>query len=615
MKKRYLATTFLLAIALSGCGKTTTVEMPDDTETNSSEVYAEYVDNNEQSADMSEYEDKDSKEILLYSQEIDQAVYVNGEGELINKIDISNYSDYENDVLVKIYGNRIFYYNYSTDEQLWTIFVEDISSGSRQEMFVFDDFKYMDFYEDKMVIVHNDNTGEACYETYYDPDTYEEITEGGMDFTVIAGYSPVTRFDDKLCLEKMLANRGMLVLFKEDQFYKFDGETITAFETPEGVGKYDVTYSAGDCLVYPASSASGRYNDELHIYNIETNVDEKISSNLGNFLMGDGKDIYWTEIDDTDYGRDEYTLIEYNLENETLNKLFSEKKLPGRECKPIASGFAKEEDDIYFIGNDSTGTIWKKYNKANCEISNVGEYLTEYAFDEFGTVEYENNTLRCPDCNEPLYKMYDEYFVLNDKLVKGEIKDKINEQLKSKAVQAIDSMEANAMYLGDEYGDGCEYHGTTFNMETSEDRITEVYPIGTNYVAINKSGYWYGGGAHGMPTVACYVYDLTTGEEIEIRDVFTGEESELKDIVATATMADFDSTEGDYGYYFPTESQECYQMAYDLISFEYFPAKWNKDGITVMYPPYEMGPFASGYICVDISYETLGIKDKMIGAN
>ena len=32
------------------------------------------------------------------------------------------------------------------------------------------------------------------------------------------------------------------------------------------------------------------------------------------------------------------------------------------------------------------------------------------------------------------------------------------------------------------------------------------------------------------------------------------------------------------------------------------------DGIEVEYPPYYMGPYASGYICVFISYEELGIN-------
>ncbi len=154
---------------------------------------------------------------------------------------------------------------------------------------------------------------------------------------------------------------------------------------------------------------------------------------------------------------------------------------------------------------------------------------------------------------------------------------------------------------------------TAYNFEYSFNGLTEV---GSHYVQLAFSDYEYMGGAHGYPGLFHYMFDLDTGEIKEITDFYTGTEEEFKKIVADETMkAWMNDTDYTYGFYNSYEDvkddsqmvNSTYESFAESASFNMLYS-FGRDGLTVSYYPYDLGPYASGFISILIPYERLGIE-------
>ncbi|MBQ2100837.1 MAG: DUF3298 domain-containing protein, partial [Lachnospiraceae bacterium] len=79
-----------------------------------------------------------------------------------------------------------------------------------------------------------------------------------------------------------------------------------------------------------------------------------------------------------------------------------------------------------------------------------------------------------------------------------------------------------------------------------------------------------------------------------------------KKLVATKTQADFLSYDEDMNpYYGGEDADSIYQKAYEYASLDASLITFEETGIYVIYSPYDMGPYASGFINIFISYEEL----------
>lgn len=614
MKKRYMMVAFSLALVLGGCGsnaKTNELTLAEDSE----QMMDTMQDENEIVEAAAEETVFEGEPVFLFDNEMKSAVCINPNGELIDTLDISDYTnEYMGKAILTINGDDVYHYFYSEDFAGYVIGVTSLSTGEETELMESPDFMYADIYDNMFVVSEYNYPDAQLTEVFFDLNTHEKMSVPNNYCELLAGYSLVRNYDRvESCLERLLDERGVIIVSKDKTYYTFDGESIEELIVWDNGGT--VKYYNDDCLIYTKSTDDDYIDDELYMYSIKTGEDKLISDEFSTYLKEENGYIYWTSVDDTDYGRDEYTLYRYGFEEAKVEKLMSEKKTPGHQMSPIVEGFTIDNDRIYYLGGAEDGVLWKMYDIASGQTIDTQAYAKVDEYTGLGSVAYENKVRKCDECGEPLYKCYEEYFVFNDSVMSAEAKDKINNALKAKADEVFKSANEDEMYSGDDYGDGCEYHGQIYSLETSENYVESVYLIGENYVTVNTSGYWYGGGAHGYPLKGNYLFDITTGEKVDIGDLFTGDEWVLKDIVASATKADYEKTNEDGYKYFAESAQTCYQQAYDYIGFGYFPAQWNADGVTIMYPPYEMGSFASGYICIDISYETLGIRDKMLGGN
>lgn len=118
---------------------------------------------------------------------------------------------------------------------------------------------------------------------------------------------------------------------------------------------------------------------------------------------------------------------------------------------------------------------------------------------------------------------------------------------------------------------------------------------GNHLELFSINNYQYLGGAHGLPTLAYYVFDMNNKKPLELDDVvISGKKSILEKLAYEAYikyLLDQDINPDDMA-----ETWEFYLT--DNFSF-------NKDGITFLYQPYAIGPYVMGMPELTIKYQDL----------
>ena len=133
------------------------------------------------------------------------------------------------------------------------------------------------------------------------------------------------------------------------------------------------------------------------------------------------------------------------------------------------------------------------------------------------------------------------------------------------------------------------------NWEINDD-IDVVYNQKGLLVTIN-SLYEYTGGAHGLFSILCIVYDYTTESLVTFEDIFTGEyEKALVELINKKVREQFEMSAG--------ESFESKGFFVDEIPLTENFALYS-DHIYFVYNIYEIAPYAMGSIEVEISYTEL----------
>ena len=149
--------------------------------------------------------------------------------------------------------------------------------------------------------------------------------------------------------------------------------------------------------------------------------------------------------------------------------------------------------------------------------------------------------------------------------------------------------------------------------ETDSYTVSGVNIINDRYLTVDYNGYWYGGGAHGMPTMYEYIFDLQTGEELTFRDFYKGTEEEFKTKVAEKVREDYNSklTTDDYNGYFAATDQEAYDTAYEYASIDSGNVSFMEDKVLVYFYPYDLGSYADGFKFYEFTYQELFGTDTM----
>jgi hypothetical protein len=243
-------------------------------------------------------------------------------------------------------------------------------------------------------------------------------------------------------------------------------------------------------------------------------------------------------------------------------------------------------------------------------VYDTGCTIEEIDIYDYGTVDYDSESYECPYCGVPLYQKYAECMVIDSSI--SPKADVINAFLREKMEFFMEPDEA--LGFPNVVDDSeCDYHKESpWQCRVTDDlNVGGVHLIGDHYMTVDMSGYWYGGGAHGYPNRNQYLFDLNTGENLELTDFYTGTEEEFKKLVAEKTKEDFLSYSYDDSPYFSEDAGEIYDQAYEEASFETSNIEFTEDGIILIYPPYDMGSYAAGYIEIFISYKELLGRDSL----
>ena len=92
------------------------------------------------------------------------------------------------------------------------------------------------------------------------------------------------------------------------------------------------------------------------------------------------------------------------------------------------------------------------------------------------------------------------------------------------------------------------------------------------------------------------------------RDLYKGDEESFKEIVVKYSLDDWKKgNNGYYEEYDPDREGEMRKTFEEFASID-MEMHFNNDSVSVVYQPYCVGPYASGFIEIKIPYEELGIN-------
>ena len=134
---------------------------------------------------------------------------------------------------------------------------------------------------------------------------------------------------------------------------------------------------------------------------------------------------------------------------------------------------------------------------------------------------------------------------------------------------------------------------------SDEYSVTDV-AMTQGVISILQENYLYTGGAHGMPGRENHIFSGTDGKEVTLLDVLPISEEEVNALVKEQFLTRIEEHPEDG--FFP-EAADTVNATTDFISQSYL----TQDGVVFYAQPYELGPYAAGYIEVSLTWEQLGM--------
>ena len=599
----------------------------------------DYSDNNDAGTAESTGETTDSEQqnenaeniVIKAGQNSDIIFEFTPEGKLVRKYDLNdiyenNGSGYElapyNNELEK---DGILYYNcYLNEEDSYGYAVIAYNPGTQKATKVimssgqgyFVDF---DIYNGCLYVTENISTtdstqtimhcfiigdnGESFTET--DPihkDLYDKYSDYRFSF-INSGY----------CCDRALDEFGCIVGSFDGELYvlSIDG----SLEKIESVPKTAYVRVFDDSSVIYYSYKEGEYTKTGDFYlNRKTGITVPVSDDsVFNLIkFGDGN-IYYYTLEEQEYGINTVKVIKENIESGARTVLLERQNIPGvYGYNPGADSFTIAGDKVFFTDFANNKISFFMGDLTENEIINIHPIdcdVREIEIFKYGQVKSISKSFKCPTCGIPLSEGYFEYLVLDDKTDAG--------------VKITDCLKDNAFTLSQEYGnivevssEDCKVHEESdYKEQFCESDCETISGAGTiddRYFYVNLEGYYYAGGAHGMPYREQMLFDLDTGERKYLRDFYTEDEDSFKSLIAEKVREDYNRyTAG--GPYFAADDNEAYGNAFEYANID-GNVTFTQEGIVYSFNPYDLGPFSSGFISVTVPYsEFLGratLSDK-----
>lgn len=169
---------------------------------------------------------------------------------------------------------------------------------------------------------------------------------------------------------------------------------------------------------------------------------------------------------------------------------------------------------------------------------------------------------------------------------------------KKMIARAYKEVRDNFMNDGEE--ESLEQEGESTYGYTDEADYTITYNT-DQYLSIVVDGYSYLGGAHGMPYREVIILNAETGEDVQGEQLFAVKEEVFLEKKQKAFESDIKKNPEMYwgdALEIVKSTEDSYQKGYYLTD----------EGVVFYYAPYELAPYAAGFVEVTIPYSEIPLK-------
>ena len=569
------------------------------------------------------------KSYLLGNWYTDKTIYImDGNGSILSSFDreevikkvreLERGVDLSNASMEGVSDNVVFFtfYEYDGDGNHCNLFAVDLKTFEAKSIWISKDNEYdngLEVYDGKIYLsASRSEEGKSIPMDFVftkTPGSFDytmeeldlsKIKQAAGDHYIRTGSTNEISTYERLPISLCLDRYGFITVEEDDKLVKIDNDGNTEELMLTGSSPNIMDFD-GEYIIYQEDISDSTSN--ICSYNLKDKTCKVIWKNKDNVYMEayeKGK-AYLVEDKGTEFSVEDTVVYQLDVATGEQRTLYECKDVPGVDIMAGMSDWSIKGDQIYFKTFDQNTIKWVTIdpNATSLALTDVGCAGEEISTFKYGKVEYKTATSKCSKCGTYLNKMYAETFLLDSKY--SDRADMINDNLNKALLTSVENLPETQ----DTSDDVCEGHKEypESYCETEEYRISGVEILSDKYLIVNESGYWYGGGAHGMPIRNQNVFDLETGKEMTLKDFYTGSEKDFKELIAQKTKEDFFSQT--YSPYFSDNAEDIYSSAYEYAELETSSVEFTKEGAYLIYPPYMMGPYASGYIEVFISYDEL----------
>ncbi len=622
MKRRLMVLmgVLVMAVSLTACAKNRTSDDYRDKDRNKDRetvVSASVDDNSSKTSDTSvdtltgKGEDTETDFVydFLLSHTYGSVVLLDADGAVVKSISVDR--DEYNPVTVfgkyllavKTDMENMYLNDDSYNEECTSLVAIDIFTGETKEIYS-GNISYVDAYNRKLYLYSDSFSGNNFKEHVFEYGSFKDITEtnyyidGLGDFSLVAPV--ISGYSNRKSVQRILDETGYLIVTREGEYFSYDGDGFVKIEDI-GDNMYLRTYDDGFAIL--TGYEDGAYDKQcIYILDFNTSGLIMLGYDIESFIGTNGKEYYYCAKDGGEYGQ-EVTLVFVGTLGGTVDLVLTPQKRPGFEyC--VYEGFKKIGDRVYFVTFNNGVMSWAGATQEGPIDLGIKVYETEFA--KYGEIKAFSSSIYCDTCYNIVLKNYSEYLELKGDY--SQYASKINDYLEKRAFSVVDADEnVSTADIEECHEMG---HGEPWGVESMESTISSIYVLYDRYLVVNFSGYWYGGGAHGMASFSEEMFDLYTGDVVEPKDFIGISEEEFKSLVATKAKALCEEYSGDYmsPFYDEESPEDIYGEAYEFASFESMNIVFTEDGkVVAEFPPYILGPYSSGYIEIALTYDELKV--------
>ena len=511
-----------------------------------------------------------------------------------------------------LYINEILYVRFycDYDDDRAGLYAIDLDGGRLVKVTDNGDIEYIDYYNDKLYIgfYGDEKNTESVYTVSDDfsfvpgePEHVEALNCMGEYYIVETPYKEADGYH--------VAKAGFSLA------RAFDEAGYVMATIYGDTGKYEYIKILPDGVTEKIECLSDGlrnilYYDKNIVYCTDSFYDAKVYSvdlNTGSFkLVLDDGETECRQVEDNKllhYDNIKGDICIFDLEKEKDEKLYPLKKKTGVSISDSLR--CQIVNGKVFVCDLKNGELkWFRLNEydekeyeyivddIDCPIESVGAY-------KYGTVTNIDSEMNCPSCGAMVLNHSYDLFQLNGEYSKHA--DIINEKLKEKKDDFINVFPEEEL---DCVGHWDECYGVALYSYSGEsvESLGDVDIVNSRFLVLEMNYWWYGGGPHGLTHDDIYVFDLSTGEELSMKNFYSGTESEFKTLIAEKIKEDYRK---EPGHYEMDSEEDAYDAAYGVADIGSTSIYYYDDHITYCFNQYELGSYAAGVYVVSVSYEEL----------